>query len=184
MSLPTPDWDGVELRWRGVMIDGTAAEGRLVVTADVSRFLDDDSVQATSIFSVPIFIPIVDGYASLVVPATDDNDVTPKMFTYTIREELTRGIGTTYTTDAPLSKQADGIDLNRIVSLTPSAGTPPTPVTRAEFDALVYKFVRLDQVAIALDTDGIPYWGNAIDLGDSLRVLTDTDGVPYVEVGV
>lgn len=182
MTGPSPDWNGVQLRWKGRFIDGTPATGRLVITSDAARFLDDDDVQSESVITVPIIVPIVDGYAAIDVPATDDPDITPNGFTYTIVEELDRGQGRTIVTDAPLAKAFDGIDLNRQISVDPSPGTDLPPITRAELDALAYSFVRLDQVAIALDEDDVPYWGNAIDLTDARPVRTDTDGVPYVYV--
>lgn len=181
--MPSPDWNGVLLRWKGRLLDGSPAAGRLVITSDAARFLDDDEVQSESIISVPLVVPIVNGYAEIEVPATDDPDIIPNGFTYTIVEELTKGQGRTLVTDAPLAKAVDGIDLNRLIDIDPSPGTPLPPITRAELDALAYKFVRLDQQAIALDEDGTPYWADGADIGeDALPVRIDADGKPYVYV--
>lgn len=184
-TMPSQDWNGVPLRWKGRLLDGSPATGRLVITSDAARFLDDDAVQSESIITVPLIVPIVDGYAEIVVPATDDPDITPNGFTYTVVEELAKGQGRTITTDAPLAEAVEGIDLNRRIDIDPSPGADLPPITRAELDALSYKFVRLDQVAIALDTDGTPYWGNVgldVAFEDARPVRTDTDGVPYVHV--
>lgn len=182
MAQPTPDWDEVTVRWAGRLIDGSPAQGELVFTADASRWLDDDPVQSISIFNVPIRVPIgPDGTVNTPLPVTDDPDISTNDFTWTCTENLVRGVGGSYTFTAPRSAITDGIDLNRIVEVGPSSGTPVAPVTRAEFEALFYTFVRLDQVAIALDEDGVPYWGNiGVDLTEALPVRTDTDGVPYV----
>lgn len=113
--MPSPDWDGVELRWSGHYLDGSPVTGRLVVTATEPRFLDDaeGAELATAVYAVPIVVPIVDGYASITVPATDDPDITPNGFEYTITEELDRGQGGSITVPVLLAHAATGIDLNR-----------------------------------------------------------------------
>lgn len=116
MSLPSPDWDGVEVRWRGHYLDGAPAAGRLVVTTTTPRFLDDDPVLATAVFSVPMLVPITGGAATFTLPATDDPDITPNGFTYTITEELTRGVGASVELPVLLEHAATGIDLNRRIA--------------------------------------------------------------------
>lgn len=182
MSMPTEDWNGVELRWNGVLLDGSPAQGKLIITADAPRWLDDngDNDDAVAIFSIPIEVPIVDGYAARVVPATDDPDITPNGFTYTIREDLKRGAGKTITITAPLSAADTGIDLTRIIPTGTSAGTSPDPVTRTELDDMFSDTVRTNQVGVAYDDDGILYYSNSLSFADAVPILLDVDGVPYV----
>lgn len=113
MTMPTPEWNGVEVRWRGHYLDGTPVTGRLVVSASEPVFLDDTGELAVAIFGTPIVIPIVGGAATFTLPATDDPDIVPNGFTYTVTEELDRGHRFTTTTPVLLEHLATGIDLNR-----------------------------------------------------------------------
>lgn len=185
MTMPTTDWNGVELRWHGTMLDGSPAQGSLVITSDTPRWLDDNGTQddAVAIFSVPIEVPIVNGYASRVVPATDDPDITPTGGTYTIREVLKRGAGKSITIEVPLSAAGSGIDLTRAIPTGPSAGTAMDPVERSELNDMFTDVVRSNQVGVGYDDDGILYYSNSMAFADAVPILLDEDGVPYVPAG-
>lgn len=132
----TPDWQGVPVRWRGIYIDGSPARGKLVVRAAVTRMLDDGAAPL-NIFGRDMSFPIEsDGTVTMTLPATDDPDITPTDFTYTITEQVEGVANATYIIEVPLSEIAAGIELNRAVAVSPSPGTPVSLVTRAEFDAL------------------------------------------------
>lgn len=122
-NSPTPNWNGVTVRWRGMMIDGEPAQGTIVITATVNRFLDDDAALPSWIFNGPIEVDInVNGYAEIILPATDDPDIYPRNFTYQIFERLEGATGSTYYINVPLSAAASGIELSRVVPVEPSEG--------------------------------------------------------------
>lgn len=114
MTMPTPEWNGVEVRYRATHLDGSPVTGRLIITASEPRFTDDTGELAVAIFGAPIVIPIVAGTATFTLPATDDPDIEPNGFTYVIAEELDRGHRTTITNQPVLLEHVPtGIDLNR-----------------------------------------------------------------------
>lgn len=46
--------------------------------------------------------------------------------------------------------------------------------------ALNATYVPRASSQIGVDTDGVPYFSNALDFASAVPVLTDTDGVPYI----
>ncbi len=137
MALPTQDWDGVQLRWRGVIFTGAPAEGSLTFTPTETRFLDNDPTQSVTIFGRSVSQPIVNGLCTITVPATDDPDIIPTGFQYQVQENITGGGGATYFIEVPISAKSSGLDLNRLLPVTPTASQGVSLVTRSEFDSLV-----------------------------------------------
>jgi hypothetical protein len=145
MTTPTPDWQGVTVRWRGKYLDGTPAAGTIDVAVPVNRFLDDDPSTPVTILGRSLAFTIDNqGEAEFTLPATDDPDITPRDFTYTVTERVQGMPVLTYALEAPLSAMPAGIELNRVVAAEPSPGTPVSLVTRAQFDALAADVAALE----------------------------------------
>lgn len=183
LTQPTPEWNVVELRWHGKLLDGKPAQGRLIVTSDAPRFLDDTGDDAVSVFSVPLVVPIAtDGSAVFYLPATDDPDITPTGSTYTIKEDLTQGAGESVTITVPLAFADVGIDLNRAVPVGPSTGSPVDAPTRAELDSVAGSAVLRNMTSVGVDEDGTPYYLLGQPFEKAQPVYLDSDGQPYVQV--
>lgn len=134
MVLPI-DYDTVIVRGRYVYLDGTPAIGDVKFTGQVVA-----TSAATDTIIVPntIVAPLDGGgQFSVALPATNDPDVTPNGWTYTVLENLTGGGGRTYSIDVPVSAKVSGIDLSDVAPITPSTGDPTAFVTLSTFQDYV-----------------------------------------------
>lgn len=141
MSVPSPDWGLVLMKWAGVYLDGTPCTGRIKVSFNKpagldakAPMLDDDPETPLSIYvAATIDVQLTTktvlyggsprpvGYAEFWVPATDDPDITDSAGnpltggTYTCTEALGRGAGQTpFKFVAPIATGPDGLWLNKI----------------------------------------------------------------------
>lgn len=141
MSVPSPDWGLVLMKWAGVYLDGTPCTGRIKVSFNKpagldakAPMLDDDPETPLSIYAAATIdvqlttktvlyggSPRPVGYAEFWVPATDDPDITDSAGnplaggTYTCTEALDRGAGQTpFKFVAPIATSPDGLWLNKI----------------------------------------------------------------------
>lgn len=134
MALPV-DYDTVPVRGRYVYLDGTPATGQIRFTGKVIV-----TSGATDTIIVPTSITATldaSGGFTVNLPATDDPDVLPNGWTYTVEEKLTPGGTRTFDIDVPLSAKAAGIDLSEVAPLSPSHGDPtafPTLTMFIELD--------------------------------------------------
>lgn len=136
MPLPA-DWNLVQVRWSGYLLDGTTPTGTIEVTPAVTRFVDaGEGTDADLILGRTLTFPISGGKATFSLPATDDPHVSPQSFTYLITENIDGGGGSSYSIEVPLAQAATGIDLAAVSPAASSPGIPVSVVTRAEFDAL------------------------------------------------
>lgn len=134
MALPV-DYDTVPVRGRYVYLDGTPATGQLRFTGKVIV-----TSGATDTIIVPTSITATldaSGQFTANVPATDDPDVQPNGWTYTVEEKLTNGGGRTFDIDVPLSAKVAGIDLSEVAPLSTSQGDPTMFVTLTAFNTRV-----------------------------------------------
>lgn len=150
--MPSPDWNGVEVRWRGHLIDGTPAAGHIEFAAAASRFLDDDPAAPLLVLGSPIKATIADGVATVTLPATDDPDITPSGFTYRVTERLSNASGATYSIEVPLSEAATGIELARVSPVPSSPGEPTSLYVRLSTGPIPPANPSVDEVWI--DTSG------------------------------
>lgn len=158
MPLPV-DYDTVPVRGRYVYLDGSPAVGQIRFTGKVVATSD-----ATDTIIVPttIITPLdEDGQFLVHLPATDDPDIQPNGWTYTVTEELTNGGGRTFDIDVPLSAKTSGIDLSEVAPLSPASGDPTAFITRSQYDSLA---------ATVMGVFG--FMDNAIEAG--LRVLDNS----------
>lgn len=114
MPGPTPEFDTVTVRGKYVGFDGSAITGRVVFTPRATRLLDEDDL--TVIIPRPIVgnLSSVSGTPStssftVELPATDDPDITPVDFTYSVVEDFTGG--ESYDIEVPLSAAGTGLDI-------------------------------------------------------------------------
>ena len=133
MALPS-DYDSVEVRGRYTYLDGSPARG-------VIRFTGKSPAvsSATKTIIMPATISVTledDGHFTVSLPATDDPDILPNGWTYTVVEQLTNGGGRTYEIDVPLSASALGIDLADVAPASSAGGNPTAFVTLSSFQDL------------------------------------------------
>lgn len=119
----SPDWNLVEVRLRAHYLDGSPAKGSVTAKAQLRRFLDEDSVAPFLVVANDITAKFNNqGLAVLYLPATDDPDITPRNFTYTITESIVGVPANEYEIEVPLAMQASGIELARVQTIAPSTG--------------------------------------------------------------
>lgn len=134
MALPI-DYDTVVVRGRYVYLDGSPATGEIKFTG---------KVVATSVATDTIILPNTvvapldsAGQFSVALPATNDPDITPSNWTYSVQESLIGGGGRTYDIEVPIAAKPSGIDLSDVAPLPPNGGDPTAFVTLAAFQAHV-----------------------------------------------
>lgn len=132
MALPV-NYDTVPVRGRYVYLDGAPAQGQIRFTGKVLATSD-----ATDTIIVPTTITATldeNGYFQVNIPATDDPDILPGGWTYTVQEALISGGGRTFELDVPLAAKVEGIDLSDVAPATPASGDPTAFVTLSSFAA-------------------------------------------------
>lgn len=130
MPLPS-NYDTVPIRGKYVYLDGTPASGQIKFTGKIAAVSD-----ATDTIILPsTIIAVLDSQGSFTVnvPATNDPDILPNGWTYTVQETFAAGGGRTYDIDVPLSSKALGIDLSEVAPVGSSAGSPTAFVTLTTF---------------------------------------------------
>lgn len=149
MPLPS-DYDTVPIRGKYVYLDGTPASGSVRFTGKVVAISDafDTVILPTTI------VATLDstGAFTVNIPATNDPNILPGGWTYTVQESLTGGGGRTYEIDVPLSAQALGIDLSEVAPATPASGNPTAFVTLTAFSDYV-----------ASNPGGSPDWDDVLN---------------------
>lgn len=130
MPLPS-NYDRVPVRGKYVYLDGTPASGQIKFTGKVPAVSD----AFDTIILPNTIVATLDSSGAFTVslPATNDPDVLPNGWTYTVQETFAGGGGRTYEIDVPLSAQATGIDLSEVAPLPASSGAPTAFVTLTAF---------------------------------------------------
>jgi len=149
MVMPSPDWNLVTLKWAGVFLDGTPAEGSLTLDYNGSVMFDDDPETPLTIFNRRLTknlekkTVLIDGqnrqvgYAEFQVPASNDPDVQGAGGTYTLTENLNGGSGRKgFTFVADINAPEGVIWLNKIMPTIPTPGTPLSVVYYSDFEDL------------------------------------------------
>ena len=120
MALPA-DYDKVQVRGKFVGTDGEPIQGQIIFTPRATRAVDVAFL--TTILPRAIVANLDEnGYFQIDLPATNDPDISPANFTYTVDEKFTGG--SRYEIYVPIEDKATGIDLVFVAPRLPSAGTP------------------------------------------------------------
>jgi len=136
-----------------------------------------------------------DSLVGVSIPASNDPNVSPTGWTYTVAVVGPDFPKVEFSMIAPTG---GSVDLSQDVSVPPSPGEAVVAWQDAVSQALAAvaeaeaardvaytlstSYVRLDQVGIGIDTDGVPYYSNGLAYQDARPILVDTDGVPYVTI--
>ena len=141
-TQPTANWDFVEVRGRYVGTDGKPVSGRVTFTPKASRMVDLLALTTIIGRTISAEIDPNDGTFAISLPASDDPDITPASFTYTVDEDF-RG-GDKYEIEVPISSQVTGIELASIAPTSPNSGSLLSPVTRLEFNSLASRIGEIE----------------------------------------
>lgn len=160
-----PTWPGnyrvgCRLTASYIGLDASAITGGITLSAKPSVLLD----YAAFKIIVPrgFTVPLVAGALDFVVPATDDPDVSPQFWTYTIVENWPNG--RTYSIEAPMGQTVD------LVNASPVAKSDGTMIVRGPAGTGVVSAVLDDSDHLILTmSDGsvIDAGGMDIDGGDA-----------------
>ncbi|PWU50660.1 hypothetical protein DLJ47_23525 [Micromonospora sp. S4605] len=109
----------VQIRGRYVNLDGTPAQGSVTFTGNVAAV-----ATASQSMVVPSTITAnldADGAFTVSLLATDDPDLRPNGWTYTVKENFTGG--RTYDISVPISAKSTGVNLCEVAATAPSKRT-------------------------------------------------------------
>lgn len=121
MALPT-DLDLVTIRGKYVRLDGQPVTGN--VTFTTTAILTDVASQTVIVPTTLSVALDAAGAFTIAVPASDDPDVTPTGWTYTVTENFA-GARPAYSITVPVSAKGTGIDLSTVAP-APAASTGNT----------------------------------------------------------
>jgi nitrous oxidase accessory protein NosD len=134
-----------------VGLDGTAARGSVSFTGKV---LTIAGVEDTLIAPYQVRAQLdATGSFSISLPATDDPNVLPNGWTYTVVEALDSGGGRKFELDVPLAAAGTGIDLSTVAPATAADGDPTAFATLTALSSTVLKG---EQILSAADYADLP----------------------------
>lgn len=142
MALPI-DYDTVTVRGKYVYLDGSPARGLIRFTGKVIA-----TSAATKTMIIPATVTATldeNGQFTVPVPATNDPDIQPNGWTYSVSEDLSNGGGRVYDIDIPLEAKPDGIDLSAVAPVIPANGNPTAFVTLTAYEELSQRVGVLEQ---------------------------------------
>lgn len=120
---PTPgkpnwpaDWQGCTFTGKYVDLNGDPMQGFIEYSMDIDRAISY-AFSTTVIAAMRRVALDENGAFEITVPATDDPQIVPYGFTYTIKENFPGGV--THTVTAPMNQT---IDLTGVVSVPPDPG--------------------------------------------------------------
>lgn len=168
MPNPTPDFNYVQVVWRGTNLDGTAASGTIEITYDgPGPMLDPSSTAPISIFPVkwtqtiqttqvnvdnalgqPVQVNV--GLATFDIPVSNDPDIQGGGGTYTITERLNGATGRTYSFLADKDAPGGIINVNALAPIDPDPGTVYSVVTVTQFNALEARVTAVETGKLAV----------------------------------
>lgn len=107
----------VTIQGRFILLDGTPMSGAVSFSPSVAVILNRnaDVIISGAVFTAPLD---ADGFFSLDIPATDDEDLDPVNFTYAVQEPT----GRSYHISVPSNVAGNVIDLIDIAPTSPSRG--------------------------------------------------------------
>lgn len=166
MALPA-SYNTVNVRGKFVDLAGDPVKGQLTFTPTTLAMQAPDDL--TTVIGRALKVNLDNqGAFSINLPATDDPDIDPTGFTYTVVEKFEGLTGRTYSIAVPIAMAGVGIELATAVPSTPTSG-----VVRA------YRLSELGDVAAAgapgdvltLQADGS--WAASDDLSGALAAKAD-----------
>lgn len=116
--MPFTNLNTITVRGKYYRMDGDPATGSVRLQATL--VLRDPTANEI-VWPTALTEELVDGYFEMQVPATDDPDVAPTNFVYTVTETI-EGQANTYVIEAPLATPGGVIDLADVI---PLEGTVP-----------------------------------------------------------
>lgn len=130
MALPA-EYDQVTVHGRYTYLNGSPVAGEIVFAG---KIVATASESRTTIVPAPIGVRLdPDGQFSISLPATDDPDVTPNGWTYTVTERFPGG--RQYEIEVPIAAKNTGIDLSILAPVEASDGDPTAFVTLTAYTA-------------------------------------------------
>jgi hypothetical protein len=167
MALPT-NLTSVTVTGAYVDYSGTAIKGQVTFTlGDVLRSGIDNVMVAPS----TVVVSLVNGAFSVTLPATNDPDVIPNPYTYTVVESFTGG--RTYTISIPYDT-VGSLDLADISPLPTIATTYVQLIDQTTWNTLAGEITTLD-TAIDQSTNTIPATGQYWYIGSGYATYTALD---------
>lgn len=131
MALPV-SYDLVPIRGTYVYLDGTPVSGKLTFVSNTVLTAPADDI---TIIPKPIEKVLdANGHFETAIPATDDPDIVPEGFTYTVTEGWAGG--RTYTMQIPVAAKTNGIDLSEIAPVSQPSNPPNTFVQLSQYAEL------------------------------------------------
>lgn len=130
MPLPV-DYNTVTVTGRYTYLDGNPAVGSVRFTG---KGVSVSAETETVILPGTVVATLVNGEFSIELPATNDPDIQPNGWTYSVEERFSNGGGRKYEIDVPYD--AIRIDLSTVAPVTASPGDPTAFVTLSAFEAL------------------------------------------------
>jgi hypothetical protein len=128
------DWNLVELTGTYLGSNGEPITGMVTFTVSPERLVDSAALQ--TIIRRPLELTLGGtGSFTVLLPATDDPDITPEDFTYHVLETFEGGGGGEYDIELSLLYLESGVDIALLAHVPPADGVIPG-VTRAEFEEL------------------------------------------------
>lgn len=114
MALPA-DFNTGTVTATYVDLAGDPIAGSVTFTAVPHRLVSDGT--DTIVITEPLVGQLAEGVLNIVLPATDDPDISPTSFTYRVKENFTNGL--TYFIDVPVGSTTD---LSDVTPVDPSTG--------------------------------------------------------------
>ena len=127
MALPA-SIDRVEVRGSYVDLTGAPVSGTLEFTISPAALIAIPELTFVMPLLLRADIDRDTGRVSILLPATDDPDVTPTAFTYQVTERLRGVTGRTYSISVPIAARFSGIDLAAAALAASSSGVPQTSI--------------------------------------------------------
>lgn len=162
MSTPYPgnsnwpsNWQGCTVTGTYVGLDGTPMVGTIVFSARPAVLFDYSQFKV--IVPRGLQVPLdANGHFSIVLPATDDPDISPLDWTYLVTEQIPNG--RSYDIEAPQNQTVD------ITQAAPQADATGTPVVRGTPGTGVVDLILLGSQLVVTLSDGTTVTAGSIDI--------------------
>lgn len=144
-------------------LDGDPLRGTITFKPSFTALVDIPSLLIIIPKPIVVNLDNTDGNFSIVVPATDDPDIAPTAWTYSVTENLVGGGGRTYIVDAPMNTV---VDLSEVTPLGDPSDGVTTFYSASQSDARyitkVQAFTAFAKTPEALLTGTLTRNGNGI----------------------
>jgi hypothetical protein len=155
MPLPN-DYNTVTVTGRYTYLNGEPAVGSVRFTG---KGVAVSAETETVILPGTVVATLVNGEFSIELPATNDPDIQPNGWTYSVEERFSNGGGRKYEIDVPYD--ALRIDLSTVAPVPSSPGDPTAYVTLSAFEALDSAFEQ--HLLDGGEGGGVSSWNDLTD---------------------